>query len=142
MKSVGALAIWLVPATVALAPAWAAARSHENVNKANNPLTPTIGLNRAAGSANAQITEAWSIHGDLSNPLPQSALIARLALGVPDRWTQQCQAARPSRTSPEALLHPGCQLAPLGSLQSFFWTTSCRICLSSVNFGGRHHSAS
>src|SRR5678816_4129714 len=68
----------------------------------------------------AQITEAWSIHCDLSNPLPQSALIARLAIGVPDRRTQQCQAARPSHTHPEALLHPGCQLAPLGSLQSFF----------------------
>ena len=30
---------------MALAPAWAAAQSHEDVNKANNPRTPTLGVN-------------------------------------------------------------------------------------------------
>ena len=50
----------------------------------------------------------------------QGALIDGLALGVPDGSTQQCQATRPLHTHLEALLHPGCQLTPLDSLQSLF----------------------
>lgn len=43
------------------------------------------------------------------------------------------QSARPAHVHFKALLHPGCQLAPLGSLQSFFRTTSCRILENDLN---------
>jgi hypothetical protein len=45
MRAGNAPAAWLAAAAMALAPARAAAQSHEDVNKANNPLTPTLGLN-------------------------------------------------------------------------------------------------
>jgi len=45
MKGVEAPSAWLGAVVAALAPTWSAAQSHEDVNEANNPLTPTIGLN-------------------------------------------------------------------------------------------------
>jgi hypothetical protein len=80
----------------------------------------------------AQVTEPRSIHGDLPNAQAQGALITCLARRVPNRSPEHGEFTRPLHAHMEALLHPGCQLAPLGSLQSFFLTTSCRICLSSV----------
>jgi hypothetical protein len=41
----------------------------------------------------AQIAEPRSIHRNVANSQAQGALIARLALGVPDRSAQQCQTA-------------------------------------------------
>jgi hypothetical protein len=45
MKEVEPLAAWLGVAAMVLVPPRAGAQSHEDVNNANNPLTPTIGLN-------------------------------------------------------------------------------------------------
>ena len=45
MEGVEPLVAWLGLAAMVLVPLRAAAQSHDDVNKANNPLTPTIGLN-------------------------------------------------------------------------------------------------
>ena len=54
---------------------------------------PTAQPSRLSMTKHAQVAESWSAHGDLADALPQRALIARLALGVPHRSSQQRQSA-------------------------------------------------
>lgn len=54
----------------------------------------------------AQIPEPRAAHRDVADTLAKYALVACLALGVPNRRLQQCEAARAPYADLEALLYP------------------------------------
>lgn len=75
---------------------------------------------RSSRDLNPQVAEPGPAHSNVTNALAQRTLVARGALAVPHRQLQHRQATRAVHADFESLLHPGCQLAQLGSLQRFF----------------------
>ena len=79
-----------------------------------------------------QIAEPWPRGGDLPNPVAQGTLIPGRTLAIPGRPGKSPQFTGTPRTDTVSVQHPGHQLTPLRGPQSFFFTTSDSICLSSV----------
>src|SRR6056297_1037573 len=81
---------------------------------------------------NTLVAESWSGISDLPYPQPECRLILRFALAVIRSTGKLCQSARPDCAYLKLLLDPANQRTALGWLQSFFRTTSPRMCLSRV----------
>lgn len=79
-----------------------------------------------------QVAEARPCLSDLPYPVAQGGLIPCLALAVPRATRERRQIAGTGYRHAEATVDPAGYLPPLGRLQSFFRTTSPRMCLSSV----------
>src|SRR5919201_6760196 len=86
----------------------------------------------AQHDVNAQITEARPIERDLANAHAQWRLVFRLGAPIPGRAAQQCQPARLLHARPEVLADPPGELAAARRFQTFFRSTSWRMCRSSV----------
>jgi len=107
MEGVEPLVAWLGLAAMVLVPLRAAAQSHDDVNKANNPLTPTIGLN---------LQDQWApkLYGSDAdtNALLLRGTLPHKLFGMP----QIMRATVPFVTSPAA---DGNNITGLGDLNVF-----------------------
>ena len=86
------------------------------------------------------IAEARSDVGDLADAKSQCRLISGLALGIPPVMGKLPQLDRLAYAHRVALPHPLGQRASARWPQSFFRTTSPRMCLSSVSSATRRFS--
>src|SRR5688572_24530708 len=88
-------------------------------------FTPQQDVNAREAIAHARL-------GDLLHPLPHRPIVARLVQVTIDRAMQKYRRTRASLRDPILRQQHSCQLPALAGLQSFFLSTSCSICLSSV----------
>src|SRR5215510_15348681 len=80
----------------------------------------------------AQVSEPRTRIGNVANAHPQWRLVSCPAAQVPGGALEQGQPARTLHAHLEVLVDPAGNLAPPCRPQTFFRSTSCRMCRSSV----------